>query len=648
MKLRRHLFALLAGVIAALGLMGGTAALGVTGTAVDSAAKLSVRKVDSTDPSKVKVSLIYNGARSDLRDLTLRENGVQVKSSNPVPLRKAGVNVATVFVVDTSRSMGINGGLRQAKQSIARVIKAKQPLDAVGIVGFGTTARSYVDLTSDGASALAALDRLGAPSNASTALWDGVKRGAGMLGGLSDLQPNMVLVTDGFDDSSVTKEAQARSQVLGTGAAVFALGYNQQKQVDKAALQRLVGAAGGQFVYAPRANDLDAALKDVQTSLENQYVVEYRSNAVRGVTNLAVSAGGVTDTSSFVIGSVSQGGGTLPSTSGGGSFLPSFLTTSTGLLLIAGVLGVAVALFVLALALLATKDETALQTALRAYAGGGAEGDGADPGMAQTAFIQRAVELTGEFADRQGLLAKCEAMLEQADLPLRAAEAMFFYAVGVILMAIVGLALGGIFGFLLAGGFSALVPIVVLRFLGSRRRKKFMSSLPDMLQLLSGSLRAGYSLMQGVEAVSQEVGEPMGKELRRVVTEARLGRELEESLEGVADRMQSADFAWAVMAIGIQREVGGNLSELLLTVAETMVERERLRRDVSALTAEGRISALVLGLLPVGLGGAISAFNPDYIKPLFGARLGQFLLGLGITSMLIGLAWMKKIISIEI
>ena len=108
--------------------------------------------------------------------------------------------------------------------------------------------------------------------------------------------------------------------------------------------------------------------------------------------------------------------------------------------------------------------------------------------------------------------------------------------------------------------------------------------------------------MQGVEAVSQEVAEPMGRELRRVVTEARLGRPLEEALEGVADRMESGDFAWAVMAIRIQREVGGNLAELLVTVAETMTERERLRRDVDALTAEGKISAIVLGILPVGLG----------------------------------------------
>ncbi len=154
--------------------------------------------------------------------------------------------------------------------------------------------------------------------------------------------------------------------------------------------------------------------------------------------------------------------------------------------------------------------------------------------------------------------------------------------------------------------------------------------------------------MQGVEAVSQEVSEPVGRELRRVVTEARLGRPLEESLDGVAERMDSGDFAWAVMAIRIQREVGGNLSELLVTVADTMTERERLRRDVNALTAEGKISAIVLGILPLGIGLFIMGANPGYMDPLFEDTLGQFLLGGALVAMLGGFYWMKKTIEIEI
>jgi tight adherence protein B len=169
-----------------------------------------------------------------------------------------------------------------------------------------------------------------------------------------------------------------------------------------------------------------------------------------------------------------------------------------------------------------------------------------------------------------------------------------------------------------------------------------------MLQLMSGTLRAGYSMMQGVEAVSQEVAEPMARELKRVVTEARLGRPLEEALDSVAERMNSRDFAWATMAIRIQREVGGNLAELLMTVAETMVQRERLRRDVNTLTAEGRVSAYVLGILPIGLGLVMWTLNPDYMSKLTDSGLGWGLLIAAAVSMVAGFAWMNKIIKIDI
>ncbi len=277
-------------------------------------------------------------------------------------------------------------------------------------------------------------------------------------------------------------------------------------------------------------------------------------------------------------------------------------------------------------------------------------GDATNDALAQTALVSRAVELTEDIAERRGFLARAEAQLEGADVPLRAAEALFFHAAIVVLVGLLTLAVNGWnpLPAILAALLALVTPVAALRYLTRRRQKRLTSLLPDMLQLLSGSLRAGYSLMQGVEAVSKEVEEPMGSELRRVVTEAMLGRELVESLDAVAERMQSADFAWAVMAIKIQREVGGNLPELLLTVGETMTQRERLRREVAGLTAEGRMSAIVLGILPPGLGGAMYVLNPEYISTLFTETSGQMALGVATIMLVGGFAWMKKIVEIEI
>ena len=191
-------------------------------------------------------------------------------------------------------------------------------------------------------------------------------------------------------------------------------------------------------------------------------------------------------------------------------------------------------------------------------------------------------------------------------------------------------------------------PALVLSFLGFRRKRKFVRQLPSMLQLLASSLRAGYALLQGCEAVAREIEDPMGAELRRVLAEARLGRPLDEALEEAALRMQCPDFSWVVMAISIQRNVGGNLAELLDTVAETMSSRTRLRREVKALTAEGRMSAMVLGIMPPGLMVAFYVTSPGYMDPLFEKRPGQIMLGLGAALMIGGFVWMQKMIKVDV
>ena len=269
--------------------------------------------------------------------------------------------------------------------------------------------------------------------------------------------------------------------------------------------------------------------------------------------------------------------------------------------------------------------------------------------LIESSLVRRAVGLTSKMAERGGLLVKVESLLEQTNLPLRAPEALFFYGAGVVLLgvlAIVGapsLAVGFIFAAIVAA-----VPVVVVRQLRKRRLKAFEAQLPDTLNLLAGSLRAGYSFLQGLEAVVQETSDPMARELRRVLAEARLGRPLEDALGDVAVRMDSRDFDWSVLAIRIQREVGGNLAELLQTVAETMVQRSRLRGEVRALTAEGRISGIIMGLLPVGLGLFMFTASPEYIKDLFGSVTGWSMVIGSAVMAAVGFAWIQKIIKIEV
>ncbi|MGH2684353.1 MAG: type II secretion system F family protein, partial [Actinomycetota bacterium] len=481
-------------------------------------------------------------------------------------------------------------------------------------------------------------------------LSDAIVMATDLFDGQRNMQPNIIVLTDNERDDSTATAEQARAVARGAGVTVFPIGLDNG-QFDSSGLEKLASETGGRFFATSDPAALAGVYSEVQDSIERQYRVSYDSIAEGGRLDVRIIGAGLSGERSVNAGFQTNGAALEPREVSGTNGI-GFFQTGTGKAAAAGLALIAVVLAVYTAGQLIVKDSAALSTFLEPYAEGATEidEDGRErPVLAETAFLKRAVQITANVAERQGVLPKLEAALERADLPLRAGEALFFYvcAVAVLgLLAVVGTQslLFGAVGLVLA----ALLPPAVLKFLEKKRRKTFLSQLPDMLQLLAGSLRAGYSLMQGVEAVSQEVTDPMGRELRRVVVEARLGRPLEEALEDCANRMSSPDFSWAVMAIRIQREVGGNLSELLLTVADTMVQRERLRRDVSALTAEGKISAIVLGILPVGIGGAMYVINPGYINVLFDETLGNIMLGGAVLLASGGFFWMKKTIEIEV
>lgn len=180
-----------------------------------------------------------------------------------------------------------------------------------------------------------------------------------------------------------------------------------------------------------------------------------------------------------------------------------------------------------------------------------------------------------------------------------------------------------------------------------RRRRAFASQLPDVLQLVASSLQAGFSLPQALDAVVREGSQPAAEEFSRALAATRIGAGLEDSLDRVADRMESTDLRWTVMAIRIQREVGGNLAEVLRNTVATMRERAALRRHVRALSAEGRLSAYILIALPVLIGGWLFFASPSYMRPLYTTLPGMVMLIGGMVLVVIGSLWMRKIIKVE-
>ena len=309
------------------------------------------------------------------------------------------------------------------------------------------------------------------------------------------------------------------------------------------------------------------------------------------------------------------------------------------MLLVAGLAAFAIAALILTLAVLPAgparvplnRLDPSVAPATSAFAGAGA---------AAGAAVEKALV-------KRGRAAAGVAALERAGMSMRLPD--FVLAVGVVTVAAsaLGFLLGG---FLLGVLMLVVVPFgakLLLKFRASRRQAAFADQLDDSLQLMAGSLRAGHSLLRAVDSVSSEADAPTSEEFSRIVNETRVGRDLNDALDEVAERMGSDDFTWVAQAIAIHREVGGNLAEVLDAVGHTIRERNAIRRQVKALSAEGKLSAIVLMALPFGVTFFISLTNPGYIAKFTQSTTGFALLGAAGLMLTVGALWLKKTVAIK-
>jgi tight adherence protein B len=255
--------------------------------------------------------------------------------------------------------------------------------------------------------------------------------------------------------------------------------------------------------------------------------------------------------------------------------------------------------------------------------------------------------LSGDVQDKR-FSSKVQRDLARADLRLRVAE-YYYIRVGLALgLAAVLLLLRDPLSAVVGALLGYFIPrIWVGRRIGSRLNA-FNKQLPDTITLLSNSLRAGSSFLQSIELVSRESPAPMGPEMGRVVREVNLGLSMEEALSNLVRRIKSDDLDLMVTAIGVQQQVGGNLAEILDTIAFTIRERVRIKGEIRTLTAQGRYSGYLVAFLPIGIMVTLNFINPEFMQPLFTELIGQILLVTGAIMMLIGFFAIQKITNIKV
>jgi tight adherence protein B len=264
-----------------------------------------------------------------------------------------------------------------------------------------------------------------------------------------------------------------------------------------------------------------------------------------------------------------------------------------------------------------------------------------------TRFAGSAVESVDQFLAGRSVRFFNREVLENAGLKLSQAEFFILILAGALVGALAGFVVGGLVLALLLPLLAPFAGHLTLGFLAGKRRNKFDEQLGDTLQLLSGGLRAGHSILRAIDAAASESQSPTSEEMRRVITETSLGRDLLSSLNDTADRMRNEDFVWIAQAIQINREVGGNLAEVLDQVGETIRERSEIKGHIKALAAEGKFSGYILMALPIGIVVMLMLVNPKYMDKMFSHPLGWGMIALSVILMTVGGLWMRKIIDLK-
>lgn len=239
--------------------------------------------------------------------------------------------------------------------------------------------------------------------------------------------------------------------------------------------------------------------------------------------------------------------------------------------------------------------------------------------------------------------------MQQAGLPILGSEFLVIAAIGGVL--------AGVAVFLLTMKPLTAVIVAIAALIGEwfyvlyridKRRKDFVNQLGDCLTTVANALRAGFSFLQSMELISKEMEPPISEEFARTIRDMKLGARMENALESMDLRVGCPDFSLVVTAVLIQHQVGGNLAQILDSISSTINERIRMRREVMALTAQGRASGWVLALLPIALAAILSIINPSYLAPLWEDPIGRVAIGAALVMELIGFFVIKRIVDIEV
>lgn len=596
---------------------------------------LEVRSVDATGFPLVRAVVSGPAVIGDPESAFVVTEDGEERNVDVLRLRSNDLNV--VVAVDVSGSME-GEPMEQAKAAVSQLLSTLPPGVPVSLVSFGQTAVVQHPFSTDRASLQASVDGLIAAGG--TALFDGIDRGIAQLASRTGTSA-LVVLADGADSTSGNTVDTIIERLSDTAVATSFVALKTPDQ-DLTAIQAMADATDGEVVAVEQATDFGAALTRIAAGFGDLFELRWTSVSDGDSAELTIAmaeAPDVAATTTFEHPTVRQ-------------FVPDVadetrVVSGPGLLAgawvpIAAALGVSLGVFLLISGMRSSEGAVERREQRREQKSLTKEQRNRKSGVQE-----RLEGISAQVLEKNNRGRSLDDTLDRAGMAMRSNEFVVVCAAVAIAALLVGVLLFGVPYFLLMAVPIGLGIPLFLKFKIGRRRKRFVNQLGDTLQLMAGSLTAGYGLGQTLDSVARETDSPTSEEFQRVVMETRLGRSLEDALQAMSYRIGAKDFDWVVDAIKIQASVGGNLSEIIEQVGETIRARTRIKRQVDALTAEGKISALVLFTLPLGLFGFIYTSNPDYIKPMFSSGIGQVMMGAAVFMLVCGGLWLKKLVNPE-
>lgn len=630
MSAHRRIGAAAGAALASLALLGPGAAQGATGPAINEAGSPSF-------PERAYLRRIPESAALDQGDVSVRENGVRVAEFTISSAAQSGAgSFATVLVIDASNSMS-GQAIAEAMNAARAFAERRAPGQQLGVITFSGRPQVLLPLTTDTAQidqALATEPEL-APA---TRVYDATSAALGMLDEAGVQAGSVVVLSDGADTGSAASLSEVTDRAEAAGIRVFTVGLRSGR-FDASGLEPL--AVGGAFVAANDPDDLGPIFDRFGSELASEYLLRYSSKSEAGqAVTVEVGVEGLAGTARDFY--EAPASGPPPSSDP----VDKGIWDSTGAMILA--IAIAAGLLGSSLFLLARPRRETVRQRLNRFLAIEAYADVPDPVDRGDRSVRSALgPIERSLAGRRWWTQ----FNEELDVAKVEVPAITIVSSTFVATVLVSLLFAQVLGVPILIPLALLIPFSVrtrINYLLRTQREEFADQLADNLQMVASALRAGQSMMGAFGVVVEQSPEPSRNEFRRIVADERLGIPLEDAIRDVARRMESRDMEQLALVAKIQRETGGNTAEVLDQLIATIRERGALRRLMRTLTAQGRLTQIIVSVLPLFLLAAVSLLQPDYMKPLFETGGGRIALTIGATLSVIGSLAIRRIVAVRV